>query len=80
MTSDELFPADVTSCSAAEQQAIKDRITELDAQLAAVTAELDDRGDELRRARPGIRALSGIGIRRGPDRTGRAGDFLTMVS
>jgi len=45
---------------AAEQQAVEGRITELDAQLAAVTAELDDRGDELRRARVGIRALSGL--------------------
>ena len=53
-------------CSAAEQQAIEGRITELDAQLAAVTAELEDRGDELRRARAGIRALSGIGVRRPP--------------
>jgi len=49
---------------AAEQQAVEGRITELDAQLAAVTAELDDRGDELRRARVGIRALSNTGIRR----------------
>ena len=30
------------------------------------TAELDDRGDELRRARAGIRALSGTGVRRDP--------------
>jgi len=51
---------------AAEQQAVEGRITELDAQLAAVTAELDDRGDELRRARAGIRALSDTGIRRDP--------------
>ena len=51
---------------AAEQQAVEDRITELDAQLAAVTAELDDRGDELRRARAGIRALNSTGVRRDP--------------
>jgi hypothetical protein len=51
---------------AAEQQAVEGRITELDAQLAAVTAELDDRGDELRRVRAGIRALSGTGVRRDP--------------
>jgi hypothetical protein len=51
---------------AAEQQAVEGRITELDAQLAAVTAELDDRGDELRRARAGIRALSSTGARRDP--------------
>ena len=50
----------------AEQQAVEGRITELDAQLAAVTAELDDRGDELRRARVGIRALGNTGIRRDP--------------
>ena len=51
---------------AAEQQAVEGRIAELDAQLGAVTAELDDRGDELRRARAGIRALSGTGVRRDP--------------
>ena len=53
-------------CGAAEQQAIEGRISEVDAQLAAVTAELDDRGDELRRARAGIRALSGTGVWRDP--------------
>jgi hypothetical protein len=41
----------------AEQQAIKDRIIELDDQLSAATEELDVRGDELRRARAGLRAL-----------------------
>ena len=51
---------------AAEQQAVEGRIIELDAELAAVKAELDDRGDELRRARAGIRALSSTGIRRDP--------------
>jgi hypothetical protein len=51
---------------AAEQQAVEGRIAELDAQLGAVTAELDDRGDELRRVRAGIRALSGTGVRRDP--------------
>jgi hypothetical protein len=55
-----------TSSPAAEQQAIEDRIAELDAQLAAAAAELSDRGDELRRARAGFRALSGNGIRRNP--------------
>jgi hypothetical protein len=49
---------------ASEQQAVEGRITELDAQLAAATAELDDVGDELRRARAGIRALSSTGVRR----------------
>ena len=47
---------------AAQRQAIAGRITELDAQLAATTAELDDRVGELRRARAGTRALSGTGI------------------
>ena len=53
-------------CPAAEQQAVEGRITELDAQLAAVGAELADHGDELRRARAGIRALTSAGIRRDP--------------
>ena len=51
---------------AAEKRAVEGRIAELDAQLGAVTAELDDRGDEVRRARAGIRALSGTGVRRDP--------------
>ncbi len=46
---------------AAEQQAVQDRITELGAQLAAAAAEIDARGDELRRARAGFRALSSGG-------------------
>ena len=50
----------------AEQQAVAGRIAELDAELAAVTAELDDLGDELRRTRAGIRALGGTGARRDP--------------
>jgi hypothetical protein len=50
----------------AEQQAVEGRIAEVDAELAAVTAELDDRSGELRRARAGIRALSGTGARRDP--------------
>jgi hypothetical protein len=41
----------------AERQAVEDRITELDAQLTAVAEELDARGDELRRARAGLRAV-----------------------
>jgi hypothetical protein len=41
-------------------------MAEVDAELAAVTAEFNDRGDELRRARAGIRALSGTGPRRDP--------------
>ena len=51
---------------AAERQAVEGRIAELDSELAAVTAELDDHGDELRRARAGLRALSGTGVRRDP--------------
>jgi hypothetical protein len=47
---------------AAEQQAVEGRLAELDVLLAAVTAELDDRGDELRRARAGVRALGSTGI------------------
>src|SRR4051794_3345914 len=50
----------------AERQAIEGRIAEVDAELAAVTAELDDRSGELRRARAGIRALSGTGAPRDP--------------
>ena len=50
----------------AEQQAVCGRIAELDTELAAVTAELDNLGDELRRTRAGIRALGGAGARRDP--------------
>jgi hypothetical protein len=39
------------------QQAIEDRITDLDAELTAAAAELDARGDELRRRSAGVRAL-----------------------
>jgi hypothetical protein len=45
----------------AERRAVADRITELDAQLAAATEEIEARGDELRRARVGRRALSSGG-------------------
>ena len=51
---------------AAQQQAIAGRIAELDAQLVATTAELDDRVGELRRARAGTRALRGTGIQPDP--------------
>lgn len=51
---------------AAERQAVEDRISELDAQLAGAEAELDDLVSELRRAQVGIRALSGIGNRPDP--------------
>jgi ABC-type multidrug transport system fused ATPase/permease subunit len=37
------------------------RIAEVDAQFAATTADVEARGDELRRARAGIRALSSYG-------------------
>ena len=43
----------------AERRAIAHRIVELDAELAVAAAELDARGDELRRARVGSRALGG---------------------
>jgi hypothetical protein len=52
-----------TPSPAAEQRAVTDRITELDAQLAAAAGELDARGDELRRAYTGIRALGRSGKR-----------------
>jgi hypothetical protein len=51
---------------AAEREAVQERITELDGQLAAATAELDDRVGELRGARAGSRALSGTGNRPDP--------------
>ncbi len=47
----------------AGQQAIKERTAELDRQIAAVHAELDTLGDELRGAQTGIRALRDIGVR-----------------
>jgi hypothetical protein len=46
-----------TPSPAAERQAIHDRIAELDARLKAAAEDLDSRGDELRRARIGSRAL-----------------------
>ena len=46
---------------AAERRAIEDRITELDAQLAATETELGACGDCLRRARIGSRALASPG-------------------
>jgi hypothetical protein len=47
--------------AAAERQAVAGRIAELDAQLAAAADELAARGDELRGARAGIRALGSDG-------------------
>lgn len=44
-------------------QAVKDRISELDAQLSQAAEELAGLGDELRRARAGARALTGSGVR-----------------
>ncbi len=46
---------------AAERRAVAGRITEVGAQLAAATEEVEARGDELRRARVGIQALSSGG-------------------
>ncbi|HEY2551695.1 MAG TPA: hypothetical protein VGI64_14085 [Streptosporangiaceae bacterium] len=46
---------------AAERQAISDRMARLDDRLAAVTAEIAVRGDELRGAQAGHRALGGRG-------------------
>jgi hypothetical protein len=47
----------------AGQQAVKDRLIELDALLGQATEELGRLGDELRRAHAGARALAGIGMR-----------------
>ena len=47
----------------AGQRAVKERIIELDALLGQATDELNRRGDELRRARAGARALAGAGMR-----------------
>ncbi len=51
---------------AAGQQAIQDRMAELAAQLTAAQSELDARGDRLRGARAGLRALRATG-REGDD-------------
>ena len=51
---------------AAGRQIAADRITELDAELAAATAEANARGDELRRAHIGFQALRSAGLRRNP--------------
>ena len=51
---------------AAEQQAVRDRIAELDVQLSAAAAEIDARSEALRRARVGIRALGRPGMRGNP--------------
>ena len=48
-------------CPAAERRALAGRITEVGAQLAAATEDVEARGDELRRARVGIQALSSGG-------------------
>jgi hypothetical protein len=53
-------------CPAAERRALAGRITEVGAQLAAATEEVEARGDELRRARVGIQALSSSGSRADP--------------
>lgn len=50
----------------AERQAVQGRIIDLDAQLAAATAELDNRVIELRRAHAGMRALNAAGSRLDP--------------
>jgi hypothetical protein len=46
----------------AEQQAVEERMAELEGEIASVAGELSARGDELRRARAGTRALRGAGI------------------
>jgi hypothetical protein len=52
----------------AEQQAVKDRIAELDGQIAVAAAELDARADQLRSAHVGFRAQRGLGIEADPAR------------
>jgi hypothetical protein len=54
----------------AERQTVKERISELNDQHAAATAELEERVGELRRAHAGLRALSGTGNQ--PDPAGLA--------
>jgi hypothetical protein len=51
---------------AAEQRAVAGRIAEISAQLAAATEEIEACGDELRRARAGLRALSSYGSQADP--------------
>jgi hypothetical protein len=46
-----------TPSPGAEQEAVRDRIDELDTQVIAAAAELDTRGDQLRRVRAGARSL-----------------------
>ena len=53
-------------CPTAERRALAGRITEVGAQLAAATQDVEARGDELRRARIGIQALSSSGSRADP--------------
>ena len=52
----------VSPTPGAELQAIKDRMVELDGQLAATRQELDARTDELRNAQVGVRALRDLGM------------------
>jgi hypothetical protein len=49
---------------AVARQIAKDRITELDAEFTVATAEVDARGNELRRAHAGLQALCSAGIQR----------------
>ncbi|MDX6338946.1 MAG: hypothetical protein QOG05_6286 [Streptosporangiaceae bacterium] len=50
-------------CPAADRRALAGRVTEVGVQLAAATQDVEARGDELRRARAGIRALGSRGTR-----------------
>ena len=56
----------VSPSPGAEQQAVKDRIAELDGQIAAAGAELDAQADQLRNAHVGFRAQRGLGIETDP--------------
>lgn len=53
----------VAPSAQARAQAAEDRIAELDSQLSQVAQELGERGDQLRRAEAGARALAGCGVR-----------------
>ena len=52
----------VSPTPGAELQAVKDRMAELDGQIAATRQELDAWTDELRNAQVGVRALRDLGM------------------
>ncbi len=62
-----------------EQQAVKDRIADLDRLIGEADAELDARGDELRRLQVGIRALDSVGTRADRSALGAAAEAMDGV-